>query len=99
VTFEGENKPHKDLVDGLWQCDCDFFQTPAVQPYDGSRNDFDGMLQRRYRELGSGIIIKDGLRGGPSSFILASVKPISLVVVDSVTIRRFCRWLIVTEEL
>jgi hypothetical protein len=28
VTFEGENNPHTvHLVDGLWQCDCDFFQT------------------------------------------------------------------------
>ena len=28
VTFEGENNPHTvHLVEGLWQCDCDFFQT------------------------------------------------------------------------
>lgn len=28
VTFEGENNPHTVyLMDGNWQCDCDFFQT------------------------------------------------------------------------
>jgi hypothetical protein len=28
VTFEGENNPHTvHLSDGIWQCDCDFFQT------------------------------------------------------------------------
>ncbi len=28
VTFEGENNPHSvRLEDGVWQCDCDFFQT------------------------------------------------------------------------
>lgn len=28
VTFEGENNPHTvTLLDGIWQCDCDFFQT------------------------------------------------------------------------
>jgi hypothetical protein len=28
VTFEGENNPHTvNLDDGVWQCDCDFFQT------------------------------------------------------------------------
>jgi hypothetical protein len=28
VSFEGENNLHTvTLVDGIWQCDCDFFQT------------------------------------------------------------------------
>jgi hypothetical protein len=28
VTFEGENNPHTVYLDGgVWQCDCDFFQT------------------------------------------------------------------------
>ncbi len=28
VTFEGENNPHTvTLSDGVWQCDCDFFQS------------------------------------------------------------------------
>jgi hypothetical protein len=28
VTFEGENNPHTiTLALGIWQCDCDFFQT------------------------------------------------------------------------
>ena len=28
VTFEGENNPHTvHLMNGAWQCDCDFFQT------------------------------------------------------------------------
>jgi len=28
VTFEGENNPHTvHLVEGTWQCDCDFFHT------------------------------------------------------------------------
>ena len=28
VTFEGENNPHTVRLDqGVWQCDCDFFQT------------------------------------------------------------------------
>lgn len=28
VTFEGENNPHTvSLENGVWQCDCDFFQT------------------------------------------------------------------------
>ena len=28
VTFEGENNPHTvTLSDGIWQCDCDFFQS------------------------------------------------------------------------
>jgi len=28
VTFEGENNPHSVHMDrGVWQCDCDFFQT------------------------------------------------------------------------
>jgi len=28
VTFEGENNPHSVRLDeGVWQCDCDFFQT------------------------------------------------------------------------
>ena len=28
VTFEGENNPHTvRLENGVWQCDCDFFQT------------------------------------------------------------------------
>jgi hypothetical protein len=28
VTFEGANNPHTvTLLDGVWQCDCDFFQT------------------------------------------------------------------------
>jgi len=28
VTFEGENNPHTVNLDaGVWQCDCDFFQT------------------------------------------------------------------------
>ena len=28
VTFEGENNPHMiTLASGIWQCDCDFFQT------------------------------------------------------------------------
>ena len=28
VTFTGENNAHTvDLKDGVWQCDCDFFQT------------------------------------------------------------------------
>jgi hypothetical protein len=30
VTFDGENNPHTvSLADGIWQCDCDFFQTRA----------------------------------------------------------------------
>jgi hypothetical protein len=28
VTFEGENNPHSvTLNNGIWQCDCDFFQS------------------------------------------------------------------------
>lgn len=28
VTFKGENNPHTvHLINGAWQCDCDFFQT------------------------------------------------------------------------
>jgi hypothetical protein len=28
VTFDGANNPHTvHLQDGVWQCDCDFFQT------------------------------------------------------------------------
>jgi hypothetical protein len=28
VTFEGENNPHTvQLLDGVWKCDCAFFQT------------------------------------------------------------------------
>ena len=28
VTFEGENNPHTvTLTEGIWQCDCDFFQS------------------------------------------------------------------------
>jgi len=28
VTFDGANNPHSvQLNDGVWQCDCDFFQT------------------------------------------------------------------------
>jgi len=28
VTFEGENNPHTITLNaGIWQCDCDFFQT------------------------------------------------------------------------
>jgi hypothetical protein len=28
VTFEGQNNPHTVSLDnGVWQCDCDFFQT------------------------------------------------------------------------
>ena len=28
VTFVGENNPHTvRIVDGAWQCDCDFFQS------------------------------------------------------------------------
>jgi hypothetical protein len=28
VTFAGENNPHTvGLEDGVWRCDCDFFQT------------------------------------------------------------------------
>jgi len=28
VTFEGQNNPHTvRLENGIWQCDCDFFQT------------------------------------------------------------------------
>ena len=28
VTFEGENNPHTVRIeDGVWNCDCDFFQT------------------------------------------------------------------------
>ena len=28
VTIEGKNNPHTvHLQDGVWQCDCDFFQT------------------------------------------------------------------------
>ncbi len=28
VTFNGDNNPHTiTLNDGIWQCDCDFFQT------------------------------------------------------------------------
>lgn len=28
VTFEGDNNPHTiNMVDGMWKCDCDFFQT------------------------------------------------------------------------
>jgi len=28
VKFDGENNPHiVSLEDGVWQCDCDFFQT------------------------------------------------------------------------
>jgi len=31
VTFAGENNPHTvHLQDGVWQCDCDFFQTRGV---------------------------------------------------------------------
>ena len=28
VTFEGQNNPHTvQFQDGVWQCDCDFFNT------------------------------------------------------------------------
>jgi hypothetical protein len=28
VTFTGDNNPHKiNLMEGNWNCDCDFFQT------------------------------------------------------------------------
>lgn len=28
VTFVGDNNPHKiTLEEGIWKCDCDFFQT------------------------------------------------------------------------
>jgi hypothetical protein len=28
VTFMGDNNPHKiTLLEGIWKCDCDFFQT------------------------------------------------------------------------
>ena len=28
VNFEGDNNPHAvTLINGVWQCDCDFFQT------------------------------------------------------------------------
>ena len=28
VTFAGENNPHTvDFANGVWKCDCDFFQT------------------------------------------------------------------------
>ncbi len=28
VTFEGSNNPHTvELKEGIWHCDCDFFQT------------------------------------------------------------------------
>jgi hypothetical protein len=28
VTFDGQNNPHTvRLENGIWQCDCDFFQT------------------------------------------------------------------------
>ncbi len=28
VTFDGENNPHTvQLQNGVWQCDCDFFQS------------------------------------------------------------------------
>jgi hypothetical protein len=28
VTFVGDNNPHKStLLEGIWKCDCDFFQT------------------------------------------------------------------------
>jgi hypothetical protein len=28
VTFEGENNPHTvNLAEGIWHCDCDFFQS------------------------------------------------------------------------
>ena len=28
VTFDGDNNPHTvNLINGNWQCDCDFFQT------------------------------------------------------------------------
>jgi hypothetical protein len=28
VTFEGQNNPHTvHYTDGVWQCDCDFFQS------------------------------------------------------------------------
>ena len=28
ITFEGENNDHTvRLLDGVWQCDCDFFQS------------------------------------------------------------------------
>lgn len=28
VTFNGDNNPHTiTLADGIWQCNCDFFQT------------------------------------------------------------------------
>ena len=31
VTFDGENNPHVVQFDqGIWQCDCDFFQTRGV---------------------------------------------------------------------
>jgi hypothetical protein len=30
VTFAGENNPHTvELDNGIWRCDCDFFQTRA----------------------------------------------------------------------
>jgi len=30
ITFEGENNAHTvQLVDGVWQCDCAFFQSRA----------------------------------------------------------------------
>jgi hypothetical protein len=31
VTFEGDNNPHTiSLIDGVWKCDCDFFQTRGL---------------------------------------------------------------------
>ena len=28
VTFDGQNNPHTvQMVNGVWQCDCDFFQS------------------------------------------------------------------------
>lgn len=31
ATFDGDNNPHVvTLVDGQWECDCDFFETRSV---------------------------------------------------------------------
>jgi hypothetical protein len=31
VTFDGQNNPHTvHIQNGVWQCDCDFFQTRKV---------------------------------------------------------------------
>jgi len=31
VTFDGDNNPHTvHFKEGVWQCDCDFFQTRGI---------------------------------------------------------------------